>query len=267
MTPPPPPSIDDETLSRLLDGRWPADEADALRHRLASDPAAAERLARWTRQHERLSRLHAEQDLGAAPAAMVRAAQALAQRHHAVRRMSLLGGMAASLTLAFGVGWIAHAQWSTNQAPSARWAGGFVRDAVVAHAVYLPEVRHPVEVGADQQAHLVQWLSRRLGRPLKLPHLGAQGFELVGGRLLPGEDGARAQFMYQDASGTRLTLYLGALRQDAAGARTAETAFQFTERDGIASFYWVDQGFGYAMNGTIGRARLLQIARAVHEQL
>jgi anti-sigma factor RsiW len=40
-------------------------------------------------------------------------------------------------------------------APPAR----FVRQAAVAYAVYQPEQRHPVEVAADQQEHLVQWLS------------------------------------------------------------------------------------------------------------
>ena len=38
---------------------------------------------------------------------------------------------------------------------------GFVKRAAVAHATYSPEVRHPVEVGADQEQHLVAWLSDR----------------------------------------------------------------------------------------------------------
>ena len=44
----------------------------------------------------------------------------------------------------------------------------------------------------------MQWLSRRLGKPLKVPVLAAQGYELMGGRLLPGDNGARAQFMFQN---------------------------------------------------------------------
>ena len=76
----------------------------------------------------------------------------------------------------------------------------FVRQAAGVHAVYQPEQRHPVEVGAARQDHLVQWLSKRLGRPLKVPVLSTQGFELVGGRLLPGDASARAQFMYQNLS-------------------------------------------------------------------
>ena len=267
MNTPDPSPIDDETLSRSLDGLLSPEESARLEARLASDPVAAARRARWAQQREALVRLYAETLHEAPPPGLVRTARTLAGARHTVRQLGLLGGLAAGVVLAFGAGWVAHGQWLAGQPAAPRLAGNFAREAAVAHAVYQPEVRHPVEVGAAEQAHLVQWLSRRLGRPLKLPQLGAQGFELVGGRLLPGQEGARAQFMYQDASGNRLTLYLGALGPVGDVARTPETAFRFAEREGVASFYWVDQGFGYAMNGTIGRARLLQIARAVHEQL
>jgi len=131
--------------------------------------------------------------------------------------------------------------------------------------VYMPEVRHPVEVTAAQQDHLVQWLSKRLGRPLRVPQLSAQGYELVGGRLLPGDDGARAQFMFQNAAGDRVTLYVGAIRNGAASSR--ETAFRFTEDGPVPGFYWVDRGFGFALSGKLPRAALLALATAAYEQL
>ena len=130
----------------------------------------------------------------------------------------------------------------------------------------MPEVRHPVEVEASQQQHLVQWLSKRLNRQLKVPNLSATGYELVGGRLLPGENGARAQFMYQNAAGERVTLYVGAV--DGSNAKSMdETAFRFTNEAGIASFYWVDQGFGYALSGKLPRQGLLVLAESVYKQL
>jgi anti-sigma factor RsiW len=122
-----------------------------------------------------------------------------------------------------------------------------------------------VEVTAAQQEHLVQWLSKRLGRPLKVPLLTAQGYELMGGRLLPGDDGARAQFMYQNGAGQRLTLYLGALKPGAADAR--ETSFRFLDDGPVPGFYWVDQGFGYALAGQLPRPALQELARAVYAQL
>jgi anti-sigma factor RsiW len=39
----------------------------------------------------------------------------------------------------------------------------------------------PVEVDAGQEAHLVQWLSKRLGRQLVMPDLTAAGLGLMGG--------------------------------------------------------------------------------------
>jgi anti-sigma factor RsiW len=65
-----------------------------------------------------------------------------------------------------------------------------------------------VEVDAGQEAHLVQWLSKRLGRQLVVPDLASAGFRLMGGRLLSAEDGPAVQFMYENGNGERLTLNL-----------------------------------------------------------
>jgi len=72
---------------------------------------------------------------------------------------------------------------------------------------------HPVEVGAGAEAHLVQWLSKRLGRPLVVPDPAAVGFRLMGGRLPPAEDGPAAQFHMRTARGGRVTLYLSRRRR------------------------------------------------------
>jgi anti-sigma factor RsiW len=155
-----------------------------------------------------------------------------------------------------------------------RSSQAFAHQAALAHAVFSPEVRHPVEVGAAEQDHLVQWLSKRLGRPLKVPVLASQGYTLVGGRLLPGEGGARAQFMFQNAAGLRVTLYLGALdARPAAAGRSAdapgnrETAFRYSTDGPVPSFYWVDQGFGYALSGAVSREELMRLAQLVYRQL
>jgi anti-sigma factor RsiW len=134
--------------------------------------------------------------------------------------------------------------------------------AALAHRVYAPEVKHPVEVGADQQEHLVAWLSKRLGTPLHPPRLAPLGYELVGGRLLPGDSGPVAQFMYTDASGQRLTLYVSAGQ---AGNR--DSGFRYAQDGALSVFYWIDGSYGYALSGALGKAELSQIANAVYEQL
>ncbi len=141
-------------------------------------------------------------------------------------------------------------------------AAGFANRAAIAHVVYSPEVRRPVEVTAENQDQLVAWLSKRLAAPMKPPHLGALGYELIGGRLLPGERGPAAQFMYHDASGQRLTLYVARENQPATGK-----AFRFEKSGPVNVFYWIDGTFGYAISAGVDRGELHRIATEVHRQL
>ena len=170
-----------------------------------------------------------------------------------------------ALGLAAGglAGWNLHA-WRAS-VPAQAEVPGFVKRAAVAHAVYSPEVRHPVEVGADQEQHLVAWLSKRLGAPLRAPKLEnvGLGYALVGGRLLPGENGPVAHFMYQCKEGKRLTLYV---RNNAIGNN--ETAFRYAAEGNVKVFYWIDRRLGYAISSAdISREDLLTVADAVYQQL
>ncbi len=169
-------------------------------------------------------------------------------------------GIAAAWALVWAAGgWFLHgltvptAQVAVNDLP---------RQAVAAHAVYVPEVVHPVEVTAAQQTHLVKWLSKRLGGEVRTPDLRGLGYELIGGRLLPADDGAAAQFMYQTEGGKRLTLYV---RRNVSGNR--DTAFRYEQTGEISVFYWIDKDFGYALSGELQKKRLLDLAHAVYDQL
>ena len=81
----------------------------------------------------------------------------------------------------------------------------------------------------------------------------------MGGRLLPAEDGPAAQFMYENGTGERLTLYLRSGIGD-------ETAFRYHGEGGIGAFYWSDEGFGYAIAARADRCPLLRIAEIVYQQ-
>jgi len=263
---PPIPAPSDDLLHAFVDGRLPADEAKRVQAWLNDDREAAATVAAWSAQRAALQE-HLKATLDEPlPASMLAAANGLTNRRRAVDSWTRWGGRAAAVLLAFVAGWAGHAQWqSASPLADARSPQRFARQALAAHAVYLPETRHPVEVEAAQQEHLVQWLSKRLGRPLRVPQLGGEGFELVGGRLLPAEAGARAQFMFQNGQGERLTLYIGAVAEKSSGS--GETAFRFTREGPAASFYWVDQGFGYALAGNLPRERLLALADTVYRQL
>ncbi|WP_086928749.1 anti-sigma factor family protein [Acidovorax carolinensis] len=279
----------DHAWHALVDGRLPPAEAKAVQQQLAADATAQATVAQWQAQRHQLRALH--QDMLEAPlpdALLQTLARATARRDEQHRQWWRWGGMAASVLVAFALGWVGRGQWPAV-APNGLLAGNasapsqrFAAQAAMAHAVYQPEQRHPVEVPAAQQEHLVQWLSKRLGRPLKVPLLTAQGYELVGGRLLPGDTGARAQFMYQNSAGERVTLYLGALVPTAATKlppsagsavpatntpQSSDTAFRFTQEGPVPGFYWTEQGFGYALIGQLSRPALQALATAVYQQL
>lgn len=157
-------------------------------------------------------------------------------------------------------------------------AGGFARRAAVAHAVYSPDARRPVEVDAAHEDQLVAWLSKRMGAPMKPPYLQTQGYTLEGGRLLPGGQGPVAQFMYRNELGSKLTLYVSNDAADVGsaagpgeapklGAKSAETAFRFAREGAVNVFYWVDGPFGYALSSDADRSVLAQVSAEVYRQL
>ena len=250
------------------DGRL--SEQDAQSFLSHSDEATRATAADWRLQRQALQALHQDVLQEPVPASLRdAAARATAQRQHAANQWRW-AGRAATVLLAFGLGWLTRAQLPGPQGAVLAQSGpttAFVRAASYAHAVYLPEKRHPVEVGAAEQEHLVQWLSKRLGRPLKVPDLQAQGFSLVGGRLLPGEGSARAQFMFENTQGQRVTLYLGGIAPTEHKPELAQTRFQFETNGPTRSFYWFDQNFGYALSAQMEHEQLLALATLVYQQI
>jgi len=188
------------------------------------------------------------------------------ERLRAPRRRWRAPAMAAAwaaIGLCAGIvaGWQLHASRASIAMQSE--VPAFVKRAAIAHATYSPEVRHPVEVGADQEQHLVAWLSKRLGAQVRAPRLDAAGYSLMGGRLLPGDNGPVAHFMYQNAQGRRITLYV---RTEAAENR--ETAFRFAAEGNVKVFYWIDRKLGYALSSTdLSKEDLLAVADIVYRQL
>jgi len=152
-------------------------------------------------------------------------------------------------------GWGLHEALEGPRVPN---APNFVERAVGAHVVYASDIRHPVEVPATDEAHLETWLSKRLGSPLHAPRLSSIGYHLVGGRLLEDSGKPAAQFMYEDNTARRLTVYVRAYRGK-------ETAFKFFAKEDVSAFYWMDAPFAYALAGEIPRQQLLKVAHVVYE--
>jgi anti-sigma factor RsiW len=184
-------------------------------------------------------------------------------------------GMAAALVLGVGIGvgtqmgksvpetMPGMAGTSADTRPvSADASDGLARQAAVAHVVYMPAVDRPDSIDADHEQDFVQWLSNKLGTDVHPPMLDRSGFELSGGRILPGADGPVAQFMYRGPGGERVTLCISHRK-----ANSNTTAFKLFQDGPVNVFYWVDGNFGYAISSGIDRKELLQLSHDVYAQL
>jgi len=147
----------------------------------------------------------------------------------------------------------------TARGRSRRWSRASPATRSTATRLYVVEVRHPVEVGASERAHLQQWLSRRCGYEVKAPELDASGLKLVGGRLLPGPNGPASFLMYENASGERFTIY-------ASRANAEATQMRYASHGSDGALFWADRGVGYVVSGAADRDRLTQVAKLVYEQ-
>ncbi|HEY0440703.1 MAG TPA: anti-sigma factor [Xanthobacteraceae bacterium] len=243
--------VTEDELHALVDGELAEDRRLDVEAWLASHPEDAARVAAWRAQAELIRNRYAA--VAEEPVPPRLQVERLAGRHRF--RRALAAAAAVLLFLTGGLaGWLGRGFW--EGAPAAK---AITAEAVIAHRLYVAEVRHPVEVPAAESQHLVQWLSRRVGQDLRAPDLQKLGLALVGGRLLPGPEAAAAFFMYEGQSGERFTLYCSR-------ATGPDTALRYRAAGQVAAFYWLEKDFSCVVSGPAERGRLQSVAQSVYDQ-
>jgi anti-sigma factor RsiW len=241
------------------------DEAMRLHHgtpedrsRLAAlavgDPALAADLADWDRQDAALRALYAPVAEEPLPDRLLQTIRTARQSPDRTPILWRVAAAVALLALGFAAGW-----GGARLVPSAAQPM-LAQAAMASYATYAVEVKHPVEVAASDEAHLVQWLSKRLGAPIRPPDLGAEGFLLIGGRLLPGDATPAALLMYEDDLGRRLALYI-------TRSEGGERELAFAEVPGTQAFWWIEDGLGCALAGDLPRETLRRLSVAAYHGL
>jgi anti-sigma factor RsiW len=248
--------IEEMELHAWVDGLLDDDRADAVESAIDGDAGLAARATAYADQNREIRNMFG----GVADEPLPERLRAVNILSRHTRRRWLVPVAASVVWLAVGLagGWFANG-WLDGRAlveASHQVAG----EAMSAHRVYSVEVLHPVEVFADQEAHLVKWLSRRLGHEIRTPNLAPLGFKLIGGRLLPAGGGEpAAHFLYEDETGQRVTVYVSLY------ASGQETAFRYEETQGGGAFVWLEPEMGYAIAGEIARESLLEVSKIVYE--
>jgi anti-sigma factor RsiW len=239
-------------LHVYVDGALPEDRREAVEQWLASHPEDAARVASWRAQAEAIRARYGAVINEPVP------------DHLNVDRIMRKGRSWGSLATAAAVaaflvggagGWFARGVSAAVPNHFERLAS----EALSAHKLYIGEVRHPIEVKAEEN-HLMPWLSRRVGTTLRAPDLAVFGLKLLGGRLLPGLSGPAALFMYEGASGERFTIYCSKLAEP-------RTAFHYVASDKVGSVHWIEGGFGWVVSGPSDKERLKAVASVAYDQI
>lgn len=248
-----------DMLMAYVDGQLDVAGRKAVEEHLAASPEAAAEVALMQRQSDAIRSLFAPAGAEPVPPQMkpYRITASIARRR--TRQFGWAAAAIVVLGLGMAGGWFLRPLFEQRPASAI-----LIADAINAHSVYVAESRHAVEVAGSDSEHLSTWLSNRLQTDLGMPNLEAQGFTLVGGRLLPGEPelgGRAAQLMYEDQSKERVTIYV------TAALPNKEPAYQFTRYEGTDAFYWANGRITCTVVGTLPKGRMQVISEAVYAQL
>jgi anti-sigma factor RsiW len=249
--------ITEAELHGFVDGHLSSEESARIAAILENDPEQAAIVDEWRKQNEGIRQLFSGYALEKnSDANLIRART---RQHEWRYRWAVAASILAALVIG-GLGGFAGSR-IYDQPQQIASIEALPQQAQAAYLVYASEVRHPVEVFSEEEAHLATWLGKRLNIPdLKIPDLSTFGFQLVGGRLLPVDSKPGAFFMYEDAAGKRLSVIVGR------NPENRDTSFRFASNDGVETFYWIDGELGYAVSGEISRDQLRQIAEECYRQ-
>jgi anti-sigma factor RsiW len=243
--------VTENDLHKFVDGELGEAKAGIVAAAVAADESLKKKVDEYREINRKLREIYDDRQPGPLPARLLVAVSGRSglpvMRIAASVLWFLIGGL---------LGYALQGQLDSNE---------FVRplpvEAAFAHAVYVPEVRHPVEVNAAEQEHLNAWLSKRLARPIAAPDLRQAGYALIGGRLLPDAHRPAAQFMFEDSAGQRITLYI----RHALDGRAS--SFSYAESNGFGIVHWIDNGLAYALTAAADKTLLTEAAQIVYREV
>jgi anti-sigma factor RsiW len=246
-------TVENWALHAYADGELEGEEKLAVEALLARDEAARKAVASFKNQKQQLHRAYDGVLEEPVPSGILASAKG-----RKLPRLHWVTGLVAGIALVglgtmLGLGTAQHFE-QVQQASLAN-------RAMVAYQTFAPEVRHPVEVAADDQDHLKAWLSKRIGTEIKIPDLQNAGYTLLGGRLLAEDDNPAGQLMYEDANKKRLTIYL------TANTGPKEQALLLSDKSGLVTCYWRDGALAMAISADMPHEAMMALAKDIYEQM
>jgi anti-sigma factor RsiW len=231
--------VQEDDLHAYADDRLdPVRRAEVDAH-LQANPATRRRVEGWRQQAEALHDALAFKLREPVPSSLHLGR--LQEQRVARQRRSLFsspGRVAAAMLLTLGLG--AGAGWTARGSQRMGEVTRLGMEAAAAHSVFAADQIHPIEIGPENRTELVAWIDRKLHRSVSVPDLSAQGYHLIGGRVLSTMIGAAAMLVYDDDQGGRITLFLQPMRSEVAPMQPVSSG----PTNGYA---WIDGHMGYGV--------------------
>ena len=246
--------VQEDELHAFVDNRLgPARQAEVERL-LMQDPALRQRVEAWRRQSEGLRAAFAFKAREPVPRSL-HFGRLLEARLSRTTPWRVAAGLVLALSIGAAGGWAVRGPqprtdmaWLTAQAASA-------------HRVFATDDTRPVELKSDDKAAFVTWMTERLGHHVGVPNLTTFGYHFVGGRVLAAVGGPAAMLMYDDDSGTRITVYV----QPMHGApivpmrRVADSA--------VSGYAWINGQVGYSVMSDQDEQAIHTLANKVRDDM
>jgi anti-sigma factor RsiW len=231
--------VQEDELHAYVDDRLDPTRRTEVEAYLRANPVLRRRIEGWRQQTEALRAALAFKLHEPVPSSLHLGRlleQRAMQRHGGV--FGNLWRAAAVLVLTLGLG--VAAGWTARGTQRMGEVTRLGMEAAAAHAVFGADQTRPIEIGPQDRPELVQWIDRKLHRTINVPDLTAQGYRLIGGRVLATMIGAAAMLVYEDDHGGRITVFLQPMRSDTATMQSVSS--------GAASGYaWIDEHMGYGV--------------------
>ncbi|MEM7041406.1 MAG: anti-sigma factor [Pseudomonadota bacterium] len=267
-------SIDEDDFQAFVDGQLSPEACRTVMTYLAANPDESERMSEYHALSEELHNRFDEVLYEPLPKRLrvetYRQNRSFAERIRSWFDFDMrtfvprFAAVAVLVSASVGAGWWMKAGYVERAQETP--AMSFARQAANAHMLFAPDLRYPVEFGADQQDSMMLWLTERLGEQVHAPSLQDIGFVLVGGRLLPAADSAAAQLMYENPDSHRITLYIRE-RWQAAIPAASEGSVSYYGDGGLSMVYWIEGPFAYALIGEMDREQLFATAKTIRQQV
>ncbi|KAF7964323.1 hypothetical protein AWV80_39925 [Cupriavidus sp. UYMU48A] len=169
--------------------------------------------------------------------------------------------LAASVFVALCVGGLAGWIGRGATEPASGGIAALAREATASYQVFASDPNRPVEIGANDSADLVKWVSTRLQRPVAVPDLTGSGYRYMGGRLVATEHGPAGLFLYDNGHGTRLAMLVRPMQVE------QDMPMKPHRQAGVAGYSWADQGLGYSLVGSASTGGLHPLADEMRRQI